>query len=122
VGGSAVNCVSLALELKHQGADVELLAPVSEEGLGYLAGTPLSEIFKPLPTVGKGLIGKGFGTLHVLRRGLRDALKETHFDVVHSHSGTYPYAVVPLVADGGANDRGGYASLYEHCLCSAISG
>jgi glycosyltransferase involved in cell wall biosynthesis len=99
VGGSAANCVSLALELRRQGADIELLASVTEEGLAYLTGSPLSKICTPLPTSGGGLLGKGLGTVRALRRGLRARLRETRFDVVHSHSGTYPYAVVPLAAD-----------------------
>jgi len=99
VGGSATNCVSLALELKRQGAAIELLASVSSDGVDRLADKPVAGIVNPLPTIGRGFIGKGLGTLHVLRRGLKDRLRETHFDVVHSHSGTYPYAVVPLMVD-----------------------
>lgn len=99
VGGAAANCVSLALELKRQGADVELLASVSADGLAHLAGSPLSGILTPLPSCGGGLLSKGLATLRSLRRGLRARLRETRFDIVHGHSGTYPYAVVPLVAD-----------------------
>lgn len=99
VGGSAMNCVSLALELKRRGADVELLAPISQEGLKCLANSPLAEIVVPLPKRGKGLIGKGFGSLCSLRNGLKKRMRAAAFDVVHSHSGTYPYAVVPLAAD-----------------------
>jgi glycosyltransferase involved in cell wall biosynthesis len=100
VGGSAANCVSLALELKRQGVDIELLASVSSDGVAHLAGGPLAEIVRPLAAGGMGLIGKGLGALHSLRWGLKKRLREKRFDVVHSHSGTYPYAVVPLAADG----------------------
>lgn len=99
VGGAAANCVSLALELNRQGVDVELLASVSDDGLAHLAGSPLSEILTPLPSCGGGLLGKGLGTVRSLRRGLKERLRETRFDVVHCHSGTFPYAAVPLVAD-----------------------
>lgn len=98
VGGCAANCVGLALELKRQGVDIDLLAPISHEGVGYLGGTPLAEIIRPLPEVGVGLVGKGFGAIRALRRGLLAQLQHKNFDVVHSHSGTYPYAIVPLVA------------------------
>ncbi len=99
IGGAAANCVSLALELKRRGVGIEVLASVSDGGLAHLAGSPLSEILKPLPTCGGGLLGKGFGTVRTLRRGLRERLRESHFDIVHCHSGTYPYALAPLVAD-----------------------
>lgn len=99
VGGAAANCVSLALELKRQGADVELLTCVSAEGRTHLAGSPVSGILTPLPSCGGGLLGKGLGTLRSLRRGLKERMRKTQFDVVHCHSGTYPYAVVPLAAD-----------------------
>lgn len=105
VGGAAANCVSLALELSRQNVDIELLASVSEDGLAHLAGNPLSEILMPLPALGRGIVGRGFATLRTVRRGLKDRLKAKHFDVIHSHSGTYPYAFVPLVADRGTSVR-----------------
>jgi len=105
IGGAAANCVSLALELKRRGVGIEVLASVSDGGLVDLAGSPLSEILKPLPNCGGGLLGKGVGTVRTLRGGLRERSRETHFDIVHCHSGTYPYAVVPLVADRRATVR-----------------
>lgn len=99
VGGCAANCVSLAIELIRRGADVELFASVSQEGLDCLRGRPVAEILYPLPCVDGGLIGKGLNTLRTLRRGLKDRLRKTRFDIVHAHSGTYPYAIVPLAAD-----------------------
>lgn len=99
VGGSAANCVSLAMELQSQGADVEVLAPMSCEAMSHLAGGPLAQIVRPLANTGRSLIGRGVGSLRALRGGLKQRLRETRFDVVHSHSGTYPYALVPLAAD-----------------------
>lgn len=99
IGGGAANCVSLALELKRQGADVELLTSVSPEGMDRLADKPVAEILRPLSSRGMGLIGKGLGAVHALRRGLKARLRETRFDIVHAHSGTYPYAIAPLLAD-----------------------
>ncbi|MBN2133904.1 MAG: glycosyltransferase family 4 protein [Sedimentisphaerales bacterium] len=99
VGGAAANCVSLALELKRRGVEIELFATVSSDGLSWLAGRTLREILRPLQSCDGGLVGKGLGTIHVLRHDLKKRLQETDFDIVHSHSGTYPYAVVPLVAD-----------------------
>jgi D-inositol-3-phosphate glycosyltransferase len=99
VGGSAANCVSLALELKRRGADIELLASVASADMAHLAGRPLADILRPLTSGGRGLLGKGLGTLHALRCGLKTRLREKQFDVVHAHSGTYPYAIVPLAAD-----------------------
>jgi len=61
--------------------------------------SPLSKMLRPLPSVGRGLIGKGFRAVHSLRRALKEHMNETRFDVVHSHSGTYPYAFVPLMAE-----------------------
>lgn len=122
VGGAAANCVSLALELERRGVEIELFALVASDGVARLAGSSLAEILMPLPTCGKGLIGKGFATVRALRRGLKERLTETHFDVVHSHSGTYPYAVVPLVADRKTSVRlhslycpfGAEGGLYGH--------
>lgn len=99
VGGSASNCVVLALELERQGMDVELLASISPDDADRLVGSPLGEILRPLACGGAGLIRKGLGTLSSLRTGLKKRLRETHFDVVHSHSGTFPYTVLPLAAD-----------------------
>lgn len=99
MGGSATNCVSLALELKRQGMDIELLASVPPDGMHRLAGGPVADILRPLSSGGRGLIGKSFGTLHALRCGLKTRLQEERYDIVHAHSGTYPYAVVPLAAD-----------------------
>jgi len=99
VGGCATNCVSLALELKRQGHQIEILAPVPKKSLGHLSCHPLAEIIRPIPSFGAGLIGKGLGAIHVLRQGLKKRLQEIRFDVVHSHSGTYPYAIVPLAVN-----------------------
>ena len=98
VGGCAGNCTSLALELKRQGVQIELLAPVPQEEAVHLSGHPLAGIVRPLPEAGTGLMTKGFAAIHALRRALRRRLQENHVDVVHCHSGTFPYAVVPLAA------------------------
>jgi len=98
VGGCASNCTSLALELKRQGIQIELLAPVPQEEMAHLSGHPLAEIVRPLPEVGAGLVSKGFAAIHALRRALKRRLQESHVNVVHCHSGTFPYAVVPLAA------------------------
>jgi len=99
VGGCATNCVSLALELRRQGVQIELLAPVPKERLEFLSRHPIGEIVRPLQSIGTGLIGKGIGAIQVLRHSLKKRLREMHYDVVHSHSGTYPYAIVPLAAN-----------------------
>jgi glycosyltransferase involved in cell wall biosynthesis len=99
VGGCATNCVSLALELRRQGAQIEILASVPEKCLESLSRHPAGEIIRPLPSIGTGLIGKGIGAIQVLHHSLKNRMRETHYDVVHSHSGTYPYAIVPLAAN-----------------------
>ncbi len=99
VGGCATNCVSLALELRRQGVQIELLAPVPKERLEFLSRHPIGEIVRPLQSIGTGLIGKGIGAIQVLCHSLKKRLREVHYDVVHSHSGTYPYAIVPLAAN-----------------------
>lgn len=99
VGGCATNCVSLALELRRQGVQMEILASVPEKHLESLSRHPVGEIVKPLPSIGTGLIGKGIGAIRALRHGLKKRMRKTHYDVVHCHSGTYPYAIVPLAAN-----------------------
>lgn len=110
VGGCAANCISLALELRRQGVQMEILASVPEKHLESLSRHPVGEIVKPLPSIGAGLIGKGIGAIHVLRRSLKKRMRETHYDVVHSHSGTYPYAIVALAANRRTSVR--FHSLY----------
>lgn len=110
VGGCAANCISLALELRRQGVQMEILASVPEKHLESLSRHPVGEIVKPLPSIGTGLIGKGIGAIGVLRRSLKKRMRETHYDVVHSHSGTYPYAIVALAANRRTSVR--FHSLY----------
>ena len=99
VGGCTANCVSLALELRRQGVHIEILAPVSEKCLEFLFRHPVGEIVRPLPSIGTSLLGKGIGAIQVLRRCLKECMQEMRCDVVHSHSGTYPYAIAPMVAN-----------------------
>lgn len=105
IGGAASNCVTLVLELRRKGVDVELLTSVSEDDLALLARSPLYEIVTAVSPGDGGLLGKGLGTLRALRQGLKRRLKKKHFDVIHSHSGTYPYAAIPLVADYASSVR-----------------
>jgi len=132
VGGCAANCVSLALELRRQEVQMEILAPVPGKHLESLSRHPVGEIVKPLPSIGTGLIGKGIGAIGVLRRSLKKRMRETHYDVVHSHSGTYPYAIVALAADRKTSIRlhslycplgakgGVYASWWEKPIAARL--
>lgn len=132
VGGCAANCVSLALELRRQGIQMEILASVPEKYLESLSRHPVGEIVKPLPSIGTGLIGKGIGAIQVLRRSLKKRMRETHYDVVHSHSGTYPYAIVALAANRRTSVRlhslycpigakgGVYASWWEKPIAARL--
>jgi glycosyltransferase involved in cell wall biosynthesis len=99
VGSAAANCVTLAFELRQQGVQIELLATVPEKCLRYLSRHPVGEIVRPLPSIGTSLIGKGIGAIQMLRHGLKKQMRKTHYDVVHCHSGTYPYAIIPLAAN-----------------------
>jgi glycosyltransferase involved in cell wall biosynthesis len=101
IGGCAANCTSIAMELKRQGIEIELLAPMAAEARACLSAHPLAEIVRPLPEGGGGLMGKGLSSIWVLRRALEERVRQSSFDVVHSHSGTYPYAWVPLAAKAG---------------------
>jgi glycosyltransferase involved in cell wall biosynthesis len=105
VGGCATNCISLALELKRQGVQIEILTSVPKKCLKYLSRHPIGEIVSPLPNTGTGLIGKGVGAIYQLHQGLKKRLREAHYNVVHSHSGTYPYAIVPLAANRSSSIR-----------------
>lgn len=105
IGAAATNCLSLAMALRRQGVNITVLAPVSKETLGALAHCHLSEIVRPVADGQMGLMGRGLGAIWALHRGLKGILSEDHFDVVHSHSGTYPYAILPLAADRKASVR-----------------
>lgn len=99
VGGCAVNCLSLASALSDEGVCVELLTTTPKTNLENLTSQPWASYVRALPEVGRRPIGKGLCTIHVLSRGLKKTLHKRHFDVVHAHSGTYPYAILPLMAD-----------------------
>ena len=99
VGGAATNCVSLALELRRQGVHIELISPVLKEYMGTLATHPMSEIVRPVPIRGFGLVGRGVSALWSLRKSVRARMREMNYDVVHSHSGTFPYALAALAVD-----------------------
>ncbi|MCK4793578.1 MAG: glycosyltransferase family 4 protein, partial [Desulfobacteraceae bacterium] len=99
VGAAAANCVSLAFELRQQGVQIELLAPVPEKCLKYLADHPVGEIVRPLPNTGTGLIGKGISAIWSLHRLLKVRIKEKNYNIVHCHSGSYMYAIIPLAAN-----------------------
>jgi len=102
IGAAAANCVSLAFELRQQGIQIEILAPVPEKSLEYLSRHPVGEIVRPLQSIGTGLVGKAISAVWSLRHNLKKRLREMHYDVVHCHSGTYPYAIVPLAANQGS--------------------
>ncbi len=99
LGAGATNCISLALELNRLGVQVEILAPISRKCMEFLNDTPVREMVKPLPSIGSGLLGRSLGATHMLRRYLKKRLQKKHYDIVHSHSGAYPYAIVPLAVN-----------------------
>jgi glycosyltransferase involved in cell wall biosynthesis len=51
------------------------------------------------------MIRKAMGDIHSLRRGLKERARDVHYDVVHSHAGSFPYAVAPLAVKGKATVR-----------------
>ncbi len=99
LGAGATNCISLALELNRLGVQVEILAPISRKCMEFLNDNPVREMVKPLPSIGSGLLGRSLGATHMLRRYLKKRLQKKHYDIVHSHSGAYPYAIVPLAVN-----------------------
>ena len=99
LGAGATNCISLSLELNRLGVQVEILAPISRKCMEFLNDNPVREMVKPLPSIGSGLLGRSLGATHMLRKYLKKRLQKKHYDIVHSHSGAYPYAIVPLAAN-----------------------
>ncbi|MCP3905174.1 MAG: glycosyltransferase family 4 protein [Planctomycetes bacterium] len=98
--GRTVTCSALALEMRRRGIDVEIVAPVAEGRKEFLALHEAAEIIRPLPSYGGGMILKGMGDIHSLRRGLKKWAREARYDVVHSHAGSFPYAAAPLAVRG----------------------
>ncbi|MHC5024714.1 MAG: glycosyltransferase family 4 protein [Planctomycetota bacterium] len=98
--GRTVTCSALALELRRRGNQVEIIAPVAEGREQALSRHEAAEIIRPLPALGGGMIRKALGDLYSLRRGLRKRAREMPYDVVHSHAGSFPYAVAPLAIKG----------------------
>lgn len=98
--GRTVTCTSLALELRRQGLQIDIIAPVDEARLKALSHHKAAEIIQPIPCYGAGMIRKGIGDVYSLRSALKKRLRQVHYDVVHSHAGSYPYAMVPLAIRG----------------------
>jgi len=99
VGSCAANCVCLAHELRRQGVQIEIISPVLKENWEFLAGHALGNIIRPVPIGGFGIIGRGIASLWLLRRSLKELMRKMNYNVVHSHSGTYPYALAALAAN-----------------------
>jgi glycosyltransferase involved in cell wall biosynthesis len=98
--GRTVTCVALALALRRRGIQTEIIAPVAEGRQEFLSRHEAAEIIRPLPSYGGGMIRKAMGDIYSLRCGLKRRVREVHYDVVHSHAGSFPYAVAPLAVKG----------------------
>ncbi|MDA1262551.1 MAG: glycosyltransferase family 4 protein [Planctomycetota bacterium] len=118
VGGSATNSVSLAFELKRQGVPVNIVAPISTGDIINLKGHPLEEIMFPIPITKTSLVSRGISSVIALRGSIKKLMREKGYNVVHSHSGTYPYALATLAVDGRSCAR--LHSLY--CPLGATGG
>jgi glycosyltransferase involved in cell wall biosynthesis len=96
VGGSANAALSLAFALRRAGLDVEVLSPVPSDLLPYLRKHPASALVRAIPYTHKTSLGVLLGmrsVWHLVSALRRDV---SAWDVVHSHSGTFPYAFLPL--------------------------
>ncbi len=110
VGGCATNCVCLAQELKHQGVDIEIISTMLESDLKNLKDHPLAELVSVASIKGSGMIFKGIASILALRTKLKERDRKKNFNIVHSHSGTYPYAMTALSANKNKSAR--FHSLY----------
>lgn len=96
VGGSANAAITLAMAMARYGVQVKVLAPVPSGCVESLYGHAASPLFIPLVYPRSGTLGilEGLRSLWLLIRALNQRQKS--FDVVHTHSGTFPYALIPM--------------------------
>lgn len=96
VGGSANTALTLGVAMARCGVRIETLAPVPSDCVRSLYGHVASPLITPLVYPRAGTLGmlEGLRSLLLLIRALTQ--RQTGFDVVHSHSGTFPYALAPM--------------------------
>lgn len=97
VGGSANTALTLGIAMARCDVRIEILAPVPSDCVRGLYGHEAKHIVTPLVYPRAGMLGmmEGLRSLLLLIRALNQRQKA--LDVVHSHSGTFPYAVIPMV-------------------------
>jgi len=99
VGCTATNCVSLVRWMRYRNISIEIISPMLEENVKFLHNTSLVDIIKPIPIRQRGVIGTGLASLKKLRKTIKQRIQKNSYNVVHSHSGTYPYALAALAAN-----------------------
>ncbi len=98
VGAGANNCISLAMELNRLGVFVEVVAPIPDDRVQSLGSHPAADLVTPLASRGSGLVGRGMMSILTLAQHVRRRMAGSRYNIVHTHSGTYPYAAVLLAA------------------------
>jgi len=99
VGCTASNCVSLVRWMRRRNISVEIISPMLEENVEFLDGSSLADFIRPIPIQQRGVIGNGLASLKKLRKSVKERMQKSIYNVVHSHSGTYPYALAVLAAN-----------------------
>jgi len=98
IGGSANNAITLAKEIHRQGINIKLIAPVSSDMKSYVHDylSPLPVDIIPIDQ--KGFVFRGLFAIFSLRKAAKLESAKRPALVVHSHSGTFPYAFTALGA------------------------
>lgn len=96
VGGSANTALTLGIAMARCGVRIEILAPVPSDCAASLHGHAASSLVTPLVYPRTGALGmlEGLRSLLLLVRALNQ--RQTDLNVIHSHSGTFPYALIPM--------------------------
>lgn len=97
VGGSVNNAIALANSMRKSGIRVDIYAPVPFDLYNNIKAEMAASLTFPIiygqaPTLG---VWEGLRSIYRLLKSLRETGNE--YDVIHSHSGTFPYAMVPIL-------------------------
>jgi glycosyltransferase involved in cell wall biosynthesis len=85
--------------MRRQKISIEIISPILEENMKFFDNTSLAEIIEPIPIRQRGVIGNSLASLKGLRKCIKQLMRKRKYNVVHSHSGTYPYALAALAAN-----------------------
>jgi len=97
IGGSANAALTLGMAMAWCGVQIKIFAPIPSDCAGKLYDHVASPLVFPLVYPSAGALGvlEGLRSLLLLIRAINQ--RQATFDVIHSHSGTFPYALITMM-------------------------